>query len=107
MAPPVTVHAPAACGVHPSRLVPLNMETRFGSPYGLVGGGFPAGVWTASAPLGGETLPAASTAVTVMLWSASGVSPVQVPVVVGAATEPHAVPSAEIAYPVTPTLSVA
>src|SRR5436305_1084576 len=62
VAPPVTVHAPAACGVHPSRLVPLSMEPRFGSPYGFDGGG-PAGVCTASASLGGETLPAASAAV--------------------------------------------
>src|SRR4051812_27125488 len=35
MAPFLTVQPAALCGVQPSRVLPSNIETRFGSPYGL------------------------------------------------------------------------
>jgi hypothetical protein len=105
MAPFCTTQPSGRDWVQPSRFVPLNMDTRFGSPYGLPGGG-PTGVCTVSVGLFGDTLPAASRAVTVTAWSASGVRPVQVPVVVVPETEPHARPSAARSYPTTPTSSV-
>src|SRR5262245_60219078 len=82
------------------------MDTRFGSPYGLSDGGGPAGVWTVSAGLCGEALPAASKATTLIAWSASAVSPWQVPVVVGAGTVPHGRSPSRMPYATTPTLSV-
>src|SRR5438045_855063 len=106
MAPLCTTQPSGRDWVQPSRLVPLNMDTRLGSPYGLSVGGGPAGVWTVSAALFGEALPAASKATTEIAWSASGVRPTQVPVVVGAGTVPHARSPSRSPYAETPTLSV-
>src|SRR5689334_1435231 len=103
MAPPWTVQPSAREGVQPFNVVPSNIETRFGSPYGFPGE--LAGVWTVRAPLGGETLPAASRATTVMDASVSGVRPVQLPVVPCAGTVPHTRPPVTRSYEATPALS--
>src|SRR2546421_413247 len=94
MAPPVTVQAPAACGVQPLKFVPLNMETRFGSPYGLPPP--PFSVCTVSGGLAAEMLPAASRALTVVTWSAAALGAVH-PHVRAGTGEPGAVLDAALA----------
>src|SRR5262249_42888713 len=80
-------------------------ETMFGSPYGLPPPP-PFCVCTVSDGLAGETLPAASRALTVMTWSLSADSPPQSPVVTVPSTEPHWLSSANRSYATTPVAAV-
>src|SRR5437763_3090980 len=61
MAPFLTVHSPVFDCVQPVRVLPSNMETRFGSPNGLVGARVSAEAFTAgTATAAARTAPAAS-----------------------------------------------
>src|SRR5438045_1826214 len=61
MAPFLTVHSTVFDCVQPVRVLPSNMETRFGSPNGLVGARVSAEAFTAeTATAAARTAPAAS-----------------------------------------------